>query len=1024
LRGEFASALEKLVEHESRLGVSLWSMSLQVALRQKTGGLSEQKAYVGNIKKLFRGGIFPFLANFFSQRAEGDVTIGWYLDNTSRRIGRSRVNDVMRYVSFKALSRWPDQAAQFATILRIEQNHHEIDIFETTISALQHLVAKFPKAVPIAAMRSVIERISHLSDCRIKKLVLAITVNQANASHSYGSDDAGLTSLVSGHLVEAYRLARAAQRSRGSALGSAVAGLASSERPSRAMNRKPRPEKNVMAWVAEGLAEIFSKRTSDEGISSNTEEAVRKFAFVFESLEFPRAIRHLIESQLGRGYRPFCESLRLSAFNSDELTPLDVIGASHDEEAARILLDRLVPGVAKRFAQKFVDPDEERTIEVSAEIGSLARTCGLLARGRVDSVSDAVSLALNSKSRAIASNAAVFALDAFAVTADIDKASALLSREVAVNDTDPEFLPIKPIFSNCEWREMKAVAEQIDLSIALFLYAQSGGDRKTHTYRCFALQTFLDSHGCETPSELRAKIGDFDPDKLLFFLWRVCEPSVLDMLPALESSRAVLEERRDICALLLQLQPGDPAFEAELLSRSSELTIRRGLQALDGSRVHVDAAALTSTLVRDLGESYQRYGALLRSGPTVSETFDAVIRELLKREINPKYLLAIPESEADELLVAMFMQVRNKFLFDPHHGLDSYLSKRIRHGSIVGYIRSPAEKEGVVTQQNPDGTYRPHVKWLKQFESSFRRADLERAFVAFAKALDQHLLRLKDVLLHVRSDKKPLGVFDVHLTPQMFHVIRSVAASDPPVEGFVKAVLAFFDAGLNPSLQSARSLLEKDTSKAISEQFDSLKASVTAIMAPTPDRAELLAAISRASANVHAAIATVATWFEPITPENVDYSMGEVVEIAIASVQATVPGFAPNVHLTDHTGAKFRNLLLLLDALFVIFGNIAHWSNVGGAPDVWFEASMDGDVLAIKVANEVALDAPLYQCQANVAERLAQVRSGEGEDMAYREGGSGFFKLAGSAVDTTPMNLDCGYSAVDRFNLSIRLLAD
>jgi hypothetical protein len=708
LSGNFKDALRMLMEHEEKLGVSLWSMSAQIALRQWAEGVADQKDYVNKLRRLFRGGILPFIASFFSQRAEENVSISWYIENSARRISRGRTNDIMKYVSFKALSNWPDSVSQFATILRIEQNHHEIDIYETTLSALQNIITRHPEALPISTLKTIVGRIAHLSDCRIKKLAFALDMTAPQ--QQLGNSDAGLGLLVQGHVVESYREARRAQRANGSVLGSAVAALVLSERDSRATISNEIRLRNTFRWIDDGLAGVFSKRSDEDGGPLSTEQGVEKFASVFESFEYPRLIRFLIESQLGRGHKDFCASLRLCAFNAKDFTVLDVIGSSRDESSAQQLLAQLSPSPSKTFAELFVSPDLGTDYVLNRDAFSLAQACGLLARGKVDAVGPKIEAALESRSQSILSNAAVFALDAFAATGNLADASALISREVAVSQADPSFLPIRPIFTNCEWRDLKAVANTADLSIALFLYAQAGGDGKTHTYRCFALQTFLDANECTRPSELRSKVSKFDPDKLQFFLWKVCESSVLDMLPALESSRAVLEERRDICALLLYLEPGTPAYEQEILSISSELTIRKGLQTLDGSRVHVDVAALSSVVGREIAESYQRYGALVRSGVVVSESLDAVIRELLKKDVNPKYLLAVPDSEADELLVSMFLQARKRYLFDPYHGLDSYLSKRIRHGSIVGYIRAPAEKEGIVTQQNPDGTYRENAE--------------------------------------------------------------------------------------------------------------------------------------------------------------------------------------------------------------------------------------------------------------------------------------------------------------------------
>src|SRR5690606_22709336 len=112
--------------------------------------------------------------------------------------------------------------------------------------------------------------------------------------------------------------------------------------------------------------------------------------------------------------------------------------------------------------------------------------------------------------------------------------------------------------------------------------------------------------------------------------------------------------------LLLQMDGGydKELYRQELLAVTKELTVQQGLQTIDGSRVHVDIDSLRVSLRRDLAESYNRYMSLVKQGIGVSENFDAVLRDIAKQEGQPKYLLSMPQNEADELLFTMIRQVR------------------------------------------------------------------------------------------------------------------------------------------------------------------------------------------------------------------------------------------------------------------------------------------------------------------------------------------------------------------------------
>jgi len=49
----------------------------------------------------------------------------------------------------------------------------------------------------------------------------------------------------------------------------------------------------------------------------------------------------------------------------------------------------------------------------------------------------------------------------------------------------------------------------------------------------------------------------------------------------------------------------------------------------------------------------------------------------------------------------------HEFALHPEHGLDAYLSLRIRHGTLSGHLRGPVEREHLVIRRDAAGRYRP-----------------------------------------------------------------------------------------------------------------------------------------------------------------------------------------------------------------------------------------------------------------------------------------------------------------------------
>ena len=61
--------------------------------------------------------------------------------------------------------------------------------------------------------------------------------------------------------------------------------------------------------------------------------------------------------------------------------------------------------------------------------------------------------------------------------------------------------------------------------------------------------------------------------------------------------------------------------------------------------------------------------------------------------LNNLYLPDTPESEVDDLFRKIIESARDIFVKHEHHGLDVYLSTKIRHGTISNHLRKPLEHE-------------------------------------------------------------------------------------------------------------------------------------------------------------------------------------------------------------------------------------------------------------------------------------------------------------------------------------------
>lgn len=1005
-------AIEALNECDLELGESLWSTTLRIGVFQQVEGLASQKEYLERLKSLSRGAARPYLANAVSQRCEPTVSIGWFLDETRRRLARGKQSDITTYLRFKLLDEWPENPADCSAVLRMEQNHHIVDVYETFISFLQHTVSTTMRNSMGGALRDALVDLRSITDFRLDKLQFLL-VDDADMRLPIASlepIDRLLSSQGSFPSRKHIKSLVGRACSPESVVALALARGSNPHRPPLGSEYKTTFVRGLAAGLARGSA------TSSGDMSSAIEE-LRKQAHVFGGIALAKVSKALLRACLGRSVTCARASLLTAACNSSEVGILDLLATSH-RTCYRKLRAKFPDSIATRFADVVhTGASCDKVDDLRDDAVSLANAYHDFLSGDFDRSITSTSKCLAAKSAVVRAQSALIALNACARNGDVTSASMLIVQESIHHGVDTATLPIREVFENLEWRDLIVASDRLELSIALSLLPSTANDDKIKTYRRFALEALLRSKGIERPSEFRNVNFELQSPELRYFLSKVCTPAMLDMLPAITSSRQVLEERREICGFLTVIDKEDiEAHQQEVLEISRELTVLDGLRRIDSSRVHVDVDSLSRIVKRDLADSFQRYTSIIdKNGRSSDLDFKTILKDLLHRESQPKYLLEMPVSETDELLISMIRRAREMFLFDVPHGLDSYLSKRIRHGSIVGFLRSPAEREGMVSQRNSDGSYRLSGTWADKLSDPFLRTNLAEAIGAFSRNIDQYLVRLKDVLLHVRSDSKPLGLFDIPLTPPTYLIIRSVASAEKSIDSFVDIIFRSLWALLGPSLVQAQELLRGETLRFVSEQFRVLRARAQATLRDGDDRAEFDGAAGAASAAMQVAITTAATWFEPWESTPRDFTLGEILDIAIASVRATTRDFSPSVSITESDGFMFSTFAfpVISDILYIAFGNIAGHSNLGSSPNVWLSLKrlQSGTRLLLRIENEVAL----VESEHDFLERLSALReqmgSGQAPSWVRREGGSGLYKLASIAAQSKDGRLEFGYSA-------------
>lgn len=346
---------------------------------------------------------------------------------------------------------------------------------------------------------------------------------------------------------------------------------------------------------------------------------------------------------------------------------------------------------------------------------------------------------------------------------------------------------------------------------------------------------------------------------------------------------------------------------------------------------------------------------------------------------------------------------RGTYLNNPEHGLEFYLGKRIRHGTLTGHLRGPVENANLITQRTSEtGPYKSNEFWLGKlhFADVAAARHLDEAFIVFAAAYDDIIYQLRDVHLHVISKAHTKGIFDITLTAREYYSLRGLVQTDLSFEDFLKACYAILWGLLEPSLSKARQLLRPEAKEAIVRAFDQ-RHSVARIHALQNEAYHSLSTLIRdTAAEVQRQLDIVVEWLRRTEVEQLSrrFDLNELLEVALQSALKTHKSFSPTItkSISGNIVTSVLTLLVVADIVFIIMDNICRRSMSGAEPEVHITCIFDegAQTLTLEIINPVGrgLDRPAVECQLDKIRE--QIAKGDIQAGASGEGGSGLLKLA------------------------------
>jgi hypothetical protein len=979
--------LDRFDEHH---GYSLWSLEMRFALLQRGRGLDEQKALLNKIRTKEVNSSVQFLSFFISQRNE-DTT-------NSLQFPRFLVENISQWVDdptfkayalFRLANRWTPTPATITAILRCENMSPILDLYQTFVRIVARLASENPVADPriTEPIKWVLES---TGDPRLEKALFLV-----------GSQEGGLNS-VPRQPTNIFDLWLNREQDHRPALVTetlAANDLEALECASRLQEGisegSYRSSANLALSTLKGLHGVSSRQAGFEEDYLN----LLRFSANFPSLGFAKQLAALTEDSMS----PAPMISRQALQEAFVLSPFLCASASRglaDEQVATLQATISSGSGVMTLWESFnyfragAAVPQSLPAAIENHMAADARLERLFRERNWDKIIDFEIPA------AVSPNWWLRRFRRFRCAAFLERGEPVKAAQIVVDGYlgDPHslrMLPVRRCFEFYDRVMRRDLAGDLATPILIDLFSRFHEERASLVRAAY--EDFLTAHGLTRPSEL-INIAQLLPlARLVYYLSQICTPTNMQLSIVFDSSKALEDERASVCSLLQSLDPTHASeYDSEIQEIARRQTIHKGLRDIERSKIWIDAEALKRWADRQLRDNFQRYQALRAAG--ISEKS----QELRSKDISAPHsmteqkLVDLPVDEAADLLHNMLSLLVARCFLDPQHGLDCYLSLRIRHGAFSGQMRAPLEDERVITLRKGESSreYTENEHWLQRLErQDWQMArDVDACLREFSAEFDEIIDGFTKETVQIRSDRKPNGLFAPTLNPLDTYLISEDIHADTSFEAFVNMGFTAFWESVETSLIAVRANLDDVQRRRIDDLFIKLIERLQPITNGY-HVVDLNNAIRSAQTRVGQALEVAEDWFrqpQPLSPRTVPFET--LVDIGLQSVQKSHPTFQPHIAYRTSDHPQFVQITTFSDIFFIIFGNI--WEHSGlTQPSVIIAAEAPGAALEITIRNEVAHSTRNQSSIERVQRIREAIDKGAFHGAVNTEGGTGLMKI-------------------------------
>lgn len=548
--------------------------------------------------------------------------------------------------------------------------------------------------------------------------------------------------------------------------------------------------------------------------------------------------------------------------------------------------------------------------------------------------------------------------------------------------------------------------------------------------RYLSLKRFLKQKNVGKVSEL---IID-GSEKLRFFLENAADRQVLALHRLFKNSNEVIDERILICKNLFDYYQ-DKRYLEEISALSKEQTISGLVQQVDDSKIYVDIENIKNKELKDkefnvLFDVFKNTDDKVKFLENQSPEILQILSLLQSKGLSLTYYSKDESLEIDykySLFQKLYLDVRDKFVFDPKYGLDYYLSTRIRHGTIDNQLRNHLQEYHLVTNTDDSGQYIDNVYWLTRFGNSQKCKEILNVF---SKNADNLIYVLKNERIQIKTEdnnSKPKAVFDFSsemLSPYMDDLYLECSQTD--FDNCVSIIFNKLWEYTEVCLSQMKEVLD-ETHNLMRKLLDDLYSDISeSLQNNNKYLKEFKDSITSCQTNLQLDFSKVQGWFQRKDISTFDFSIPQVFEASMSAInRINQGGLSVQKNINSTSSFKGEYFGAMHDLFHDILNNVLDYekkrrSIKGEAVATIIEKD---STLYIEVTNPIAKE-DVQGLKSIVKESEEGYSSLISKGRSRLEGKSGFAKIYNIVTNVLESNDNQYHNSIDDnnvFKVSIRI---